>query len=343
MALARLLARVYYDPDTGFGSIAETLRQARQEEPNVTREQVKDFLDKQAGRQVRRAKLRSSFVAQGPRMEFQVDLADFSAFGPSSKRYALVAVDAFSKALAVVPLRSKTAVAAAAALDVVVARLGVPKVAMADSGAEFLGAFARRCEYYDAKHIAVRFYAPFVERAIRPIKEGILSRQRASPRPWDSYIDQVVIKYNGTERAGTRMTPREAAKDSNAEVVHARLEKQARIVSQPPLKQGDFVKILQKPRGPQDLKVNFSRWSDTVHAVDGVEPGPNGVSFYRVGGKKYLRAELLRVQDAQRPLGGKLRGGLPIPVFEPLRRLQPIAPEPPLQRLRRLVRVQNAA
>jgi hypothetical protein len=270
-------------------------------------------------------------------MEFQVDLADFSAFRPlSARRYALVAVDVFSKALAVVPLRTKTAEATAAALDVVVGRLGVPIVVMSDSGTEFQGAFARRCEYYDAEHISVRFYAAFVERVIRTIKEAILRRQRTFPRPWDSFIDQVVIKYNDTKRAGTGMTPKEAAKADNAKAVHARLNRQARIASQSPLAVGDAVKILQKPRGPQDLKVTFSRWSERVRTVNEVEPGPDGVTFYKVDGKRYLRAELLKVRDAQRLFlqgrAPRLRSGLPMPVFEPLRRLRRIMAEPaPLQ------------
>lgn len=330
-----LLRRIYYDPATGFGSIAETLKAAKREDPSITREQVRDFLAKQEVRQVRKPRQRSSFVAQGPRLEFQLDLADFSAFDPpSARRYGLVAVDVFSKALSVVPLRAKTAEGTAQALDLVVARLGIPEVVMTDSGTEFQGAFARRCTYYDAEHVTVRFYAAFVERAIKTIKEQILVRQRSFARPWDAFIEAIVEKYNATERARTGMAPEQAAKDENVERVHERLEKHARFFKQPELVEGDLVKILQKPRGPRDLKVNFSAWGKVAHRVERVAPGPDGVVFYTVNGRRYLRAELLKVEDVQRPP----RPPAPAP------RPPPPGPEappaalvhPPLRRLRRI-------
>ena len=37
--------QVYEDPRTGFGNLAETLKLARQRDPNITREDVKKFLD----------------------------------------------------------------------------------------------------------------------------------------------------------------------------------------------------------------------------------------------------------------------------------------------------------
>ena len=41
----RTIKAVYEDPRTGFGSIAQTLRQAQVRDPSMSREEVKAFLD----------------------------------------------------------------------------------------------------------------------------------------------------------------------------------------------------------------------------------------------------------------------------------------------------------
>ena len=58
----RLLARVYYDVREGFGSIAQTLRQAREIDPTITREVVVRFLNRQEVRQRKKPNRYNSFV-----------------------------------------------------------------------------------------------------------------------------------------------------------------------------------------------------------------------------------------------------------------------------------------
>ena len=59
----RLLARVYYDVREGFGSIAQTLRKARELDPSVTREEVLRFLNRQEVRQRKNCLLYTSDAA----------------------------------------------------------------------------------------------------------------------------------------------------------------------------------------------------------------------------------------------------------------------------------------
>ena len=91
----KLLGNVFYNPQTGFGSVEHTLKAARQQDPTITRQHVRDFLAKQELRQRRKPQGGNSFVADLPRQEFQIDLADFGE--RVVPRYGFVAIDIFSK------------------------------------------------------------------------------------------------------------------------------------------------------------------------------------------------------------------------------------------------------
>lgn len=69
---------MFYDPEDGFGSLADTYRQAHARDPSITRADVKRYLDEQEVRQRKRGKQFNSYVADGPRFQFQVDLADMT-------------------------------------------------------------------------------------------------------------------------------------------------------------------------------------------------------------------------------------------------------------------------
>ena len=81
------IKQVYEDPRTGFGNLAETLKLARQRDPNITREDVKKFLDGLITREDRPQRGYNSYVPPEPMHQLQVDLADMGSFarGPISK------------------------------------------------------------------------------------------------------------------------------------------------------------------------------------------------------------------------------------------------------------------
>ena len=64
MAAARqaLIKRIYEDPRNGFGSIADTLRQARQQDPAITRGDVVQFMETVKTREDRPQRGYNSFV-----------------------------------------------------------------------------------------------------------------------------------------------------------------------------------------------------------------------------------------------------------------------------------------
>ena len=80
-ARMRIIEEVYRDPQTGFGSMANTLKAAKARNPFVTRDEVRRFFETLRDRQDRPQRGYNSFVPQEPMHEVQVDLAFMSAFG----------------------------------------------------------------------------------------------------------------------------------------------------------------------------------------------------------------------------------------------------------------------
>ena len=195
-----IISRVYYDTEGGFTSIAKTLEKARKIDPKITRNDVKSFLDKQEHLQVKKRRTDNSWIPFGPRDQFQIDLADFGV--GSDFRYAFVVIDPFTKKLLVVPLKTKSSESSASAMDIALSELDVPNSIYTDEGGEFTGpAFKSKLDSYAIQHIVTRGTAPFAERAIRTLRDGInvrLTVLRLTKKDWWRMIKQVVDQYSGT-------------------------------------------------------------------------------------------------------------------------------------------------
>ena len=111
-----VLKKVFYDVTSGFGSIADTLRQAKLQDASITRDDVKRYLDKQDIRQSKKPKRYNSFIPSDRLEQIQIDLADFGK-AQSEFRYGLVAVDICTKHLEVIPLNGKTSAVTAQARE----------------------------------------------------------------------------------------------------------------------------------------------------------------------------------------------------------------------------------
>ena len=288
------LAKAFYDREKGFRFDDLSKRSGR----SVA--EVRQFLNNQEINQTKRRRL-NSFVAPYAGYQIQVDLADFSRFKPPSVyRYALVAIDVFSKKIAAVPLRRKEARYTAQALDHVIAELGIPTSIATDQGTEFQQQFAAKLRYYDIKHIVLRTYAVFVERAIGTLKNRIIMRQRAFPKPWPVFLDEVVKQTNSMPNRTTGVAPDEA-EDKEKEVLDALLKHAKHRKSYEPLNIGDTVRVALKVK--PDATANVWSAPRKIEEISNEDPRQ-----YRVGSTWYLRHEILRLQDVQKPFAGRLRG-----------------------------------
>ena len=311
MAKERIIAEAFYDEKKGFGSIQHTLSRARQKDASITRADVKAFLDNQEVKQRRKPLKTNSFVADLPRQEFQVDLADFGA--EANPRYCFVAIDIYSKKLFAMPLRAKSETPKA--VQPMFDELGYPSSVMSDEGGEFRGQFGAKLELDMIEQIFSRTGGRFVERAIRTLKMALHLRTETFNRSWHTFLQDVVDQYNDRVHTSTNETPNEVAENQyNPDMLHAvhtNLMKHASFpVKHPTISVGDWVKIRVKPSGYGEYKETFNSWSTQVYKVLSIDSSADGGARYRLTGyvRPLLRFELKRVNDVQRPnlVRGKL-------------------------------------
>ena len=75
---AQIIRSIYYDSESGFGSINDTYQQAKKVLSSITYNDVKEFLERQKSRQTKPYKGFNSYVAHEPLQEIQIDIADFT-------------------------------------------------------------------------------------------------------------------------------------------------------------------------------------------------------------------------------------------------------------------------
>ena len=112
-----IISNVYYNLETGFGSINETLKKAKEQDQTINRVDVENFMRKQPNKQIRKYRGSNSYTAPFARFEYQIDIMDMKPLTkePETKipikndepRYGLVVIDIFSKLANVVPMKEK--------------------------------------------------------------------------------------------------------------------------------------------------------------------------------------------------------------------------------------------
>lgn len=124
-----VIRQVYYDADTGFGSINDTYQQAKKILNNITQNDVKEFLERQKLRQTKPDRGFNSYVVHAPLQELQIDTAVFtdSAHDNNGLKYAFVAVDIFTKICHAVPIKDKKPGESLRAMKEVLHTIGIPK------------------------------------------------------------------------------------------------------------------------------------------------------------------------------------------------------------------------
>ena len=189
-----------------------------------------------------------------------------------------------------------------------IAELGIPTTIATDQGSEFKQQFAAKLRYYEIKHIVLGTYAVFVERAIGTLKNRIIMRQRAFPKPWPVFLDEVVKQTKSIPNRTTGVAPDEA-EDKEEEVLelkHASTTKGGerramRRKTYEVLSVGDTVRVALKVR--PDATANVWSVPRKIEEISADDP-----KQCRVGDTWYLRHEILRLQDVQKPFAGRLRG-----------------------------------
>lgn len=294
-----IISEAYYS-DSGYGSQKVTLKDAREKDPTITRDDVKKWFDENVDR-LKPMKGRNSYVAPEAGYEFQVDLFNYDFEQPKKNvmipLYGLLAIDSFSKYVHVVPIDRKLVSHWKKALNEVFEVMGKPQVIYSDPDASILSTEMQKfLKDKGIDLITTLEHAPIAERAIRTIKAELDKRMKKEVKWWTHYLPEVLKKYNNKmEHSGTGMTPNDARKEENEFEAKTNMEIQ-RISTRkyPELKVGDKVRIYKKRKAFDKERVGV--WEDGYRRITGIVES-HGQKLYKVDNyeRPLIRSNILKI------------------------------------------------
>ncbi|MFY9239447.1 MAG: transposase family protein [Roseovarius sp.] len=300
----KVIRQVYYDTQTGFGSIAETFKESKKILNTITYNDVKDFLERQKVRQFKAYRGFNSYVATEPLQEMQVDIADFTASGAVNDgyRYCFVAIDIFTKYCHAVPIKDKKPAESVRAMKEVLNKIGIPKTIYHDfEGSWNSKEFIQVLNLAKIKQIITSTPPPFAERMIQTIKNMIHTRLEGlemSKEKWVELLPTILKKYNNTKHSTIDMSPNNAKQGNNNIEIWLNIYNKAKFNRKyPPIKMGSEVRTYIKPKTM--TKGYESKWSASVYKVIAVSDDGKQYMVNNNTRKLYSRHELLLVRGAE--------------------------------------------
>ena len=292
----KIIEKVYFDP-AGFGSIAETVKDAKKYDKSITYEDVKKWKAKQDFGQKAKPRGMNSFIADKPHEEYQMDLL-FFADEPVAVKNALLMVDIFSKYTQIYPIKTKNIPDVLIGIKECLKKMkGKPKTIYSDAEGAFLSNEVQK--YFkdeSIRHLTTLGHAPVAERQIRTMKDMIYKRIDHTKQNWWEVLYPVLLTYNNKMVHNvTKLTPSEAMKPSNTDLVKFNLElKRRNSKMYPNISINDTVRIFKKKDKLQ--KERISNWSAEKYKVIDIQESM-GQKFYKLEGrdKVVMRSEILLV------------------------------------------------
>ena len=203
-----IIRDIYFKED-GFGSMKETLAEARNVNPAITLEDVKVWKEKFIPR---KAPMRgfNSYIAPRPKHSFQVDMFWYKFEQPDApkvagqrgrvytggvEQYGVLAVDSFTKYAHIEPLDRKTEGKWKEAFVNIFRKMGQPKQIFSDPDSSLnSNGIQSFFKDYGIEHIQTKEHAPIAERTIRTIKMLLDKRMEDNPKIWSLYLPAVLKK-----------------------------------------------------------------------------------------------------------------------------------------------------
>ncbi len=285
-SLEAVLHKIYYN----FGSegalnnsTSELLRLLRERGyPNANRQDVINFLQKQANYTVHRRISKKQFPRRHIRIAASkircdadlIEVGDLASWNDDYK-YILIAIDGFSKYVYAEPLKRKESKQTAEAFEKMLKVGGLNTLLLyTDAGKEFIGEpFQSVLRKYKIKHricTSGDFHCPFVERVIRTIKEKLFPAMTSQiSRRWLELLPKIVSTYNSTRHSSTGMRPYNAKLDENVLQVYNHIKKKQTRSSATKYKLnvGDYVRILKGNSGPLASKGYLPRFTWEIFQI----------------------------------------------------------------------------
>ena len=299
-----VISGIYYDR-SGFGSRATTLKDAREKDKSITKEDVEEFFRKNV-EEKRKPRGENSFVAPHAHFEYQVDLFFISKNDLENQKFriGLVLIDIFSKYATVIPIKSKEPPDMLAGIMEGPQKMGdKPKMFYSDEEGSLYSKTV--IEYLEGEKIEIhrtRGHPAFAERFIRTYKDMLFKRVEADEKKgksniqWTDYIFEILLTYNNKNiHSTTKFTPSQAKLPKHEFEVKLNIALQAKKSRvYPEVDVGDRVKIMRK-KGISE-KERTSHWVRTPKTVKRIDKKLEQ-NYYLLDDDKrgYLRHELLKV------------------------------------------------
>ena len=300
----KVLEKIYYDVDEGFGSVRDLYEKAKKVDAGITQDYVSKWMRSQPNKQTRNYKNYNSYTAPFPKFEFQIDLMvmtsllrDVNSEVKNQPTYGMVCIDIFSKKSHIVPMETNETDTVYNALLECFKVLGQPLSVYSDDEGSLNSKKIQ--DYFKGEgieHIITKTHANQAERMIRSIKKMIGDRLRHFPKKtWVEVLKPALNKYNNQIHSTTKTAPNKAHDLNNAVEVKANLilkEKHNR--KYPNITEGDYVKVFDKGKGNYvSRKETRSQWSSRKYKVILVGKDMLNNRYYKLDGmsKRYNRHE----------------------------------------------------
>jgi len=270
MVQKQTLSEAFYDPRSGFISAQKLYKKLKPDYPNLTWNEVRDFVNEQMSGQVTKRNVApkhySSIRAPGLRSFYQMDLMIYDRFEYHNYKYILVVIDVYSRFAMAKALTNRTLPNLMKNIEEIFDTMGTPHNVQCDN--EFnKKTFINYCA---TKNIIPRFSLPneinknpIVERLNGTIA-NILQRWRVATGRYDWYkvLKDVMDNYNNNWHSTIKAKPIDVwkGKDKNNQVY--------KVVNSD-LKVGDRVRVARsKGVFSKGDEITYSKDIFTIRKID---------------------------------------------------------------------------
>ena len=271
----KVLEKIYYDVDEGFGSVQDLYNKARKVDGGITLEYVRTWMRNSPTNKQGTIKNTTLTLVRFRDKSISMNIMDVISLlrdvgidekeSKKQPRYGLVCIDIFSKKGHVIPMRERDGDTVYDAFLESFKVMGQPLSIYSDDDGSFKS--KKLQDYFSGEgitHTITLTHANQAERFIRTVKKMLADRLRHNKKPWVEMLKPVLNKYNNTQVQGSiKMTPNQASNIDNAMKVRSNLllkEKHNR--KYPRISEGDLVKVFDKGKGNYvSRKESRSQWT----------------------------------------------------------------------------------
>jgi len=308
--MIRLPPRVKLDLDilqrtNNFPGLERMIKLAKQKHPEITRKEIKTFLDSDVSKQltkVQQAKpSEGHIVAFVPNENWQMDIFDLSRYMYANQyyRYILCCVDVFTRVAYAEPLKTKDSEAITAAFQKILGKAGVkPRSILSDHEAGFLiDPFQKLINKYNIalnvnalhNHHSLGIIDNFAKR-LKTILTTIFLKNKSTK--WIDRLNDIIKVYNGSEHSSINNFKPKDVEEHKEEVLQLNLDKNMTNKTVSDLHPGDKVRKFIITNAKLE-KGTDPRYSDAVFTV----VSTHGQTIELSDGSTLKRDRLLKVPN----------------------------------------------